>query len=179
MRVIMASLTLLTVLRLDPCSGGGGETDTPPAQTRTPPNGGGEGGQNGAGGNGADTTAGVTVPELFYETWTYTTVSSYPEGGGEPKVTGLRGTETFTPEGTYEQTYVVGSLSFTNHYSGTYRVVGSDPRVDGAFLIETTDQDAQKQTWSVALDVGLKRKALTLYNADGSPSMILGSKISE
>lgn len=178
MRSITVSLTLLTILRLDPCSGGGGETEPPPAQADAPTNGGGDG-QNGAGGNGAGTTAGVTVPELFYETWTYTTVSSYPEGGGEPKVTGLRGTETFAREGTYEQTYVVGSLSFTNHYSGTYRVVGSDPRVDGAFLIETTDQDAQKQTWSVALDVGLKRKALTLYNADGSPSVILGSKLSE
>ncbi len=179
MRLLSISFAVLATLGLDPCTGGGGGAgENTPAQ---PAGGDGTntgGGTNGGGGtNTGGATANVDVPEIFYEKWEFTTITSYPDDGSEPKVTGLSGFQQFERTGEYAQNYTVGSLSFVNDYHGTYRVIGPDPRVAGAFKIETTDQESQKQEWGVAVDDGTEYMALTLYKDDGSPSIIMGAKV--
>lgn len=180
MRIVSIMLTALTILRLDPCGGGGGDggggAGTPAGGTAgggggtTQPQPGG-GGTTQPGGNG-----GVTVPDVFYEEWAYATITSYSPGE-DPKVSSSSGKQVFTRDLTYVQDYTIGS--FTNHYEGTYRVLGPDERVAGAFKIETTDQDAQKETWGVAVEAGGKTMAMTLYGTDGEPAIIMGLKLIE
>lgn len=169
MRLLSALLTVCAVLRLGPCGGetDGGDGPAAPGETgkENPPLG------------TAPTETGVTVPDLFYETWQFTTVTSYPQGGGEPLTSGLSGFQRFDRNLEYAQEYSVGSSTFNNQYGGTYEVVGKDPKVAGAFLIETTDQDAQKVKWGVALDQGLQRMALTGYREDGSIELIMSSVV--
>jgi hypothetical protein len=184
MRVVSIALAAFAIFRLDPCSGGGGDGGgTGGGGTATEQPQPGTGATGGTGGTGGTTTqpgqntAAVNVPAVFYEEWAYTTATSYADPN-DPTVTSSSGKQVFTRELTYTQDYYIGS--FSNHYEGTYRVLGPDPRVTGGFLLETTDQDAQKETWGVAVDEGSKAMAMTLYEDDGStPAVIFGLKLIE
>lgn len=181
MRIVSIVLASFAIFRLDPCGGGGGDggggggtggtTTTPqpqPGQTGPGQTGPGEPGQTGNGG--------VTVPDVFYEEWAYATATSYADPN-DPTVTSSSGKQVFKRDLTYDQSYYIGS--FSNHYFGTYRVLGPDPRVTGGFLLETTDQEAQKEKWGVAVDEGSKALAMTLYGDDDKPAVIFGLKLIE
>lgn len=185
MRILSIGLTVLAILRLDPCGGddGGGGGGTTNGGTTNEGAAGGGGGttQPQPGGGGTTTpgggTGGVAVPDVFYEEWAYATATSY-EDPNDPTVTSASGKQVFGRDGKYTQDYFIGS--FSNHYEGTYRVLGPDARVAGGFLLETTDQDAQKETWGVAVDQGSKAMAMTLYEDDKStPAVIFGLKLIE
>lgn len=180
MRLVSFALAAFAIFRLDPCSGGGdggGGTGGGGGGTTTgqPQPGGGTGGTGTQPGNA---TGGVVVPEIFYEDWAFATATSYDDPN-DPTVTGASGKQVFTREGTYTQDYFIGS--FSNHYEGTYRVLGPDPRVAGAFLLETTDQEGQKAKWGVAVEQGSKSMAMTLYGDEASttPAVIFGLKLIE
>lgn len=183
MKFVHALLVLAAVFRLDPCGGAedeettpaedgktpppGGQTTTPPAgQTTTPP-----GGQTTT--PPAGTTGGrckATTPPCNAFTipggWDFTTVSSYT-AGQEPKVTGLSGNVKFGIDGKFVEDYVVGSLSFNNHYEGTYTM-------DGAFFTGITSE-GEKLEYIIACDnVTI---AITVPDADCKPSLILGGTL--
>ena len=179
MRILISALAVLGSLGLDPCSGasdGGGAGTTPPAEQAA-----GRGDQpgateNGGGGGGGGTTAGVTIPAIFYGGWEYRTATLYQKGE-EPIVSSVGGSADFRKDLTYEQSYSIGGIG--NFYSGRYTVDGADPRVQGAFLITTyDDEDNEAFKFSVACG-DTKGMALTIYDDAGDPSIVYGLKSRE
>ncbi len=172
-RLTSSVMTLACALFLAACTGGGGGGDgsgtTPPGQTGT---GGGTDTPTTGGQTGGTTNGNVTVPEIFYGGWGYTTATLY-EDGKEPIVSRVSGDATFDKDLSYEQNYSIGGIG--NFYKGRYTVDGPDPRTAGSFLITTYDEDDKEAfKFSVACGGDTKAMALTIYDDAGKPSIIYG-----
>ena len=164
---ILSALALISI-HIAACTGGGGGTPGTGANDGTGATAGGGNttgdGTGGQPGNGTGTNA--AIPEIFYGPWAYMHATLY-EAGEEPKTTSVSGTATFERDGTYEQSYTIGTV--LNAYQGRYEI--------DAQRLRTFDEDGKEAfdfRWVIGDDPTVGAPVLTLFIDDeqGNPSIM-------